>query len=87
MLKNQIINLKVVEKVAIALEELNNDVIYVGGAVVSLYVTDEGAEQPRPTKDIDVSVQISTYGQMDDLREKLATKKIFPAHTEKVMYR
>ena len=44
MLKNQTINIKVVEKVAIALEELNNDVIYVGGAVVSLYVTDEGAE-------------------------------------------
>lgn len=87
MLKNQTINIKVVEKVAIALEELNNDVIYVGGAVVSLYVTDEGAEQPRPTKDIDVSVQISSYGQMDDLREKLATKKIYPAHTENVMYR
>lgn len=40
MLKNQTINLKVIEKVAIALEELNKDVIYVGGAIVSLYVTD-----------------------------------------------
>lgn len=87
MLKNQIINLKVVEKVAIALEELNNDVIYVGGAVVSLYVTDEGAEQARPTKDIDVSVQISSYGQMDELREKLGSKRIYPAPSENVMYR
>ncbi len=87
MLKNQTINLKVVEKVARALGELNNDVIYVGGAVVSLYVTDEGAEQPRPTKDIDISVQISSYGQMEELREKLALKKIYPAPTEKVMYR
>jgi predicted nucleotidyltransferase len=87
MLKNQAINLKVVEKVAIALEELNNDVIYVGGAVISLYVTDEGAEQPRPTKDIDISVQISSYGQMDELREKLALKKIYPAPTENIMYR
>lgn len=87
MLKNQSINIKVVEKVAISLEELNKDVIYVGGAVVSLYVTDEGAEQPRPTKDIDISVQISTYAQMDELREKLALKKIFPAPSEKVMYR
>lgn len=59
MLKNQTINLKVIEKIALILEELNNDVIYVGGAVVSLYVTDEGAEQPRPTKDIDISVQRS----------------------------
>ncbi len=87
MLKNQTINLKVVEKVAISLEELNKDVIYVGGAVVSLYVTDEGAEQPRPTKDIDISVQISTYSQMDELREKLALKNIYPAPTEKIMYR
>lgn len=87
MLKNQTINLKAVEKVALSLEELNNDVIYVGGAVVSLYVTDEGAEQPRPTKDIDISVQISSYSQMDELREKLATKNIYPAPAEKVMYR
>lgn len=87
MLKNQIINLKVVEKVAIALGEINNDVIYIGGAVVSLYVTDDGAEQPRPTKDIDISVQISTYSQMEQLREELAKKKIFPASNETVMYR
>ena len=87
MRKNQTINLKVVEKVAKSLEEINKDVIYVGGAVISLYVTDEGAEQPRPTKDIDISVQISTYAQMDELREKLATKRIYPATTEKVLYR
>ena len=87
MLKNQTINLKVVEKVALALEELNDEVVFVGGAVVSLYVTDDGAEQPRPTKDIDISVQISTYSEMNQLREKLATKKIYPKPTETVMYR
>ncbi|MEM7109839.1 MAG: hypothetical protein AAF519_16560 [Bacteroidota bacterium] len=54
-----------VEKVALALEELNDEVVFVGGAVVSLYVTDTGAEQPRPTKDIDISVQIHTYSEMD----------------------
>jgi len=87
MLKNRTINLKVVEKVALALEELNDEVIYVGGAVVSLYVTDEGAEQPRPTKDIDISVQVSSYAQMNQFQESLASKKIFPAPTENVMYR
>ncbi|MEQ8909526.1 MAG: nucleotidyl transferase AbiEii/AbiGii toxin family protein [Vicingaceae bacterium] len=87
MLKNQTINLKVVEKVALSLEEINDQVNYVGGAVVTLYVTDEGAEQPRPTKDIDISVQISSYSQMDELRERLAKKKIYPAPSEKVMYR
>ena len=87
MLKNQTINLKVIEKVALALGEINDEVIYVGGAVVSLYVTDKGAEQPRPTKDIDISVQVSTYAQMDQLREKLARKNIHPAPTETIMYR
>ena len=87
MLKNQTINLNIVEKVALALGDINDEVIYVGGAVVSLYVTDEGAEQPRPTKDIDISVQISTYAQMNQLRERLANKKIYPAPTETVMYR
>lgn len=87
MLKNQIINLKIVEKVASALEELNDDVIYVGGAIVSLYVTDEGAEHPRPTRDIDISVQVSSYSQMEHFRLKLAEKNIYPAPHEKVMYR
>lgn len=87
MLKNQAVNLKVVEKVATSLQELNNEVIYVGGAIVSLYATDEAAEQPRPTKDIDISVQISTYAQMDEFRERLALKNIFPASSEHIMYR
>ena len=87
MVKNQTINLKVVEKIALVLEEINDDVIYVGGAVVSLYVTDEGAEQPRPTKDIDISVQIGSYAEMEQLRVKLASKKIYPASAETVIYR
>ena len=87
MFKNQPVNIKLVEKVALALEEINDEVIYIGGAIVSLYVTDQGAEQARPTEDIDICVQISTYAQMDQLREKLARKKIYPAPTETIMYR
>lgn len=87
MRNNRDINLGVVEKVASALGNLNQDVIYVGGAVLSLYVTDEGAEQPRPTFDIDISVQVSTYAEMDKLREILATKNIHPAPTESILYR
>ena len=87
MLKNSTINIKVIEKVANALGDLNEDVIYVGGAIVSFYITDMGADQPRPTKDIDISVQISTYSEMDRLREQLATKGIFPASDQNVIYR
>ncbi|MFV0345572.1 MAG: hypothetical protein ACK5IQ_04910 [Bacteroidales bacterium] len=85
MLKNSTINLQIVEKVALALGDLNDEVIYVGGAVVSLYVTDEGAEQPRPTKDIDISVQVSTYSQIERLRKILASRGIYPSSGKAVM--
>ena len=84
---NTPINLAEVEKVALALGELNDDMIYVGGAVVGFYAQDEGAEPVRPTKDIDLSVKVSTYAQMEVLREKLAAKGIYPAVTETVLYR
>lgn len=87
MPKRQEVNLDAGEKVAIALEEINDEVIYVGGAIIGLYVDEESAEVPRPTKDIDVSVQISSYSQMDQLRDRLAEKKIHPEPTEDVMYR
>lgn len=87
MLKSAAINIKIIEKVAKALGEINNDVIYVGGAVVSFYITDTGAEQPRPTKDIDISVQISTYAEMNKLSERLASKGIHLAIDQTVMCR
>lgn len=61
MIREQTMNLRVVEKVAKALAEINDEVIYVGGATIGLYATEEGADQPRPTTDIDIIVQISTY--------------------------
>ena len=75
MLNNQSINLKIVEKVALALGEINEEVIYIGGAIIALYITDQGAEEPRPTNDIDVLVQVSSYSEMEELREKLAIKQ------------
>ena len=38
MLKNKTINMGVVKKVAIALGDLNDQVAYVGGATVSIYI-------------------------------------------------
>lgn len=37
-MKNTHINRKIIEKVALALGELNQEVIYVGGAIVSFYI-------------------------------------------------
>ncbi len=45
MLKNKIINMGLVKKVATALGELNDQVAYVGGATVSTYADDPAAEE------------------------------------------
>ena len=48
--------------IAQALEELNSDVVYVGGSVVSFFFDDKAAEDVRPTKDIDITFEIRTFG-------------------------
>lgn len=73
-MKNTQINKKIISKIAMALEELNAEVIYVGGATVSLYINDPAAEDVRPTKDVDISLQIATLAQLEELREKLSEK-------------
>jgi len=45
-----LINRAIIKKVAVALGDLNKKVIYVGGATVSLYINDPGADDVRPTK-------------------------------------
>jgi hypothetical protein len=55
-LKNTLINRRAAIKIANALGGLNNEVVFVGGATVSLYIDDPAAEDIRPTKDIDLSI-------------------------------
>jgi len=73
-LKNTIINRKIIQRVAEALRELNDEVIYVGGATVSLYVNDPAADDVRPTKDIDISIKIASLSHLEEIREKLVAK-------------
>ncbi|MBU2950972.1 hypothetical protein KO493_09695 [Tamlana agarivorans] len=73
-MKNTIINRKIIKRVAEALRELNDEVIYVGGATVSLYVNDPAADDVRPTKDIDISIKIVSLSHLEEIREKLVAK-------------
>ena len=68
MLKNTLINRLATRKIAQALEELNEQVVYVGGAVVSLYIDDPSAEDVRPTKDLDISLEIASLVALEALR-------------------
>jgi hypothetical protein len=62
-MKNATINRGVIKKIAFALGELNEQVIYVGGATVGLYINDPAADDVRPTKDVDISLSIATIGE------------------------
>jgi predicted nucleotidyltransferase len=74
MLKNTIINRKAIKKIALALGELNEKVVYVGGAVVSLYIDDPAADDVRPTKDVDISLEIASLAELETLRKTLTDK-------------
>lgn len=68
MLKNTRINRLVTKKIALALGELNEQVVYVGGAVVSLYVDDPAADDVRPTKDLDLTMKIASLSELENIR-------------------
>jgi predicted nucleotidyltransferase len=74
MLKNTTINLGVIRKIAHALQDMNERVVYVGGAVVSLYANDPAADDVRPTKDIDISLEIASLGELEEIRKSLIKK-------------
>lgn len=73
-MKNTFINLEIIKRVATALGTLNDDVIYVGGATVSLYINDPAAEDVRPTKDIDISIKIVSLHHLEEIRQQLINK-------------
>ena len=40
-----------------------NDLVFLGGVVTSLLVTDEGAGPPRTTLDVDAIAEITSYAE------------------------
>ncbi len=72
------INIAVVAEVARALKELKNQMVFVGGSVISLYTDDPAADEIRPTGDIDMTVKIMGYSNWVILNERLAQLEIHP---------
>ena len=56
-----------------ALEELQDNVVFVGGAIVSFYA-DREIFEPRPTDDVDIIIEILNYRERAELEEKLRAK-------------
>ena len=76
-MKNRIINLGVVAEIANALGDLNESIVFVGGAVVSVYADDDAADEVRPTQDIDLTLKLFDINQQD-LDKQLAERGFHP---------
>ena len=63
--------IEMLQKVARALGPLVNEVVFIGGAISALLVTDPAAPPIRPTKDVDIVVDSGTHSRHASFEEKL----------------
>lgn len=77
-MENRTINIAVVAEVAAALKELKEQMVFVGGAVVSLYTDDPAADEIRPTQDIDMTVKLFNFSKWATMQEQLARHGFHP---------
>jgi hypothetical protein len=66
-------NITRIKAVYKALEELAGEVVFVGGATVSLYA-DRPAAEIRPTDDVDILIELMNYSGYVVIEEKLRSK-------------
>lgn len=57
--------------VAKGLGPLKEKVVFVGGATISLYLSDPGTSEPRPTDDVDCVVEAASRAKYGELEERL----------------
>lgn len=77
-MENKTINIAVVAEVAEALKDLKEKMIFVGGAVVSLYTDDVAADEIRPTADIDMTINLMNFNHWGKMQEDLAQLGFHP---------
>lgn len=70
-MSNQEIAKQNILHVAHKLGPLRERVVFLGGAVTALLITDPAAPDIRPTKDVDVAIQTRTYAETVYLDEEL----------------
>ncbi|MFI0427956.1 hypothetical protein [Mariniflexile sp. HMF6888] len=75
---NKVINLALVAQVAKGLKELNEKMVFIGGAIISLYTDDPAAEEIRPTSDIDMTINLANYTEWSQMQERLAELRFYP---------
>jgi hypothetical protein len=64
-------SLNMIKEVATALNKLNEEFIYVGGAVIEIYLDSASAPKIRPTEDVDCVIKLDSRLENKKLDEKL----------------
>ncbi len=64
-------NIELLKEVAKRLGPLLNEVVFVGGCTTGLFITDEAAADVRPTFDVDVIAEITSYADYATFSERL----------------
>ena len=69
------LNTRRLDRIAKALGELNEQVVFVGGCVAQLYAEDPAATDIRPTMDVDCVVNLSSYPDYNHFCELLRARR------------
>ena len=69
------------------LEDLVNEVVFVGGAVSGLLITDPAVPSMRPTLDVDVIIEVTTQQEYYRFQERLRKKGFSVALDETIICR
>jgi hypothetical protein len=64
-------SIALLEVAAAHLGALVSEVVFVGGATIELWITDEAAPEVRPTVDVDVVVDVATRSQLARFEQRL----------------
>jgi len=65
------ITIEKIKKISNAVESIGEKAVFVGGAVAQFYVDNNGTENIRFTKDVDLVFEILSFGQLERIRQKL----------------
>jgi hypothetical protein len=81
------VNIELLERAAAALDDLLDEVVFVGGATLELWITRRGAVEVRPTEDVDVVVEVATRTAFHDFEARLRGHGFAEAQDSRVICR
>jgi predicted nucleotidyltransferase len=68
------VSVELLERAASALGPLREEVVFLGGACLALWITDPGAPAPRPTRDVDVVVDVTSRLGYERFSERMRAR-------------